>query len=99
MADETFLRELIMDVDVCNESHQILGANIGVLAQDLDDIDRELKSGLRHTWQGNSAAEFFALYDQLYPVLIKKITALDGMSRKFQTEIQDWIEMAQSLAP
>jgi uncharacterized protein YukE len=99
MADKTFLRELIMDVDVCNETHQIMGSNIGILAQDLDDIDRVLNSGLRHSWQGNSAAEFFTLYGQLYPSLIKKITALDKLSRDFQAEIQDWIEMAQSLAP
>jgi uncharacterized protein YukE len=99
MADESFLRELIMDVEACTDTHQILGTNIGALAQDLDDIDRTLNSGLRRSWQGNSAAEFFALYDRLYPTLSNKISGLDELSRKFHAEIQDWIEMAEALAP
>ena len=99
MTKESFYRELIMDVDVCNESHQSLASNVGNLARDLDDIDRELNSGLRSSWQGHSAFEFFAQYDKLFPPLVDSIAALDELARKFQTEIQDWAAMGGSLAP
>jgi uncharacterized protein YukE len=98
MGNDTFLRELIMEVEHCQETHQVMGENIGVMAKELVDIDRELASGIRNSWQGNSAVEFFALYDKLFPALNQKVADLDRLSRNFLAEINDWIEMARALA-
>lgn len=55
-------------------------------------------TGLQPVWQGNSASEFFGLYDQWKSATNAKLEELNNMATRLQTEISEWEQMASKLA-
>jgi WXG100 family type VII secretion target len=53
---------------------------------------------LQPAWMGNSAMEFFGLYDQWKSGMNTTLENLNTMSTKLQAEINEWEQMANRLA-
>jgi WXG100 family type VII secretion target len=55
-------------------------------------------TGLQPSWMGNSATEFFGLYDQWKTSTNSKLEELNQMATRLQNEINEWEQMASKLA-
>jgi len=55
-------------------------------------------NGLQPAWLGNSATEFFGLYDQWRASMNTTLDNLNTMSTRLQAEINEWEQMAAKLA-
>ncbi len=55
-------------------------------------------NGLQSAWMGNSATEFFGLYDQWRSGMTQLLEQLNQMQTKLQAEIAEWEQMASKLA-
>lgn len=55
-------------------------------------------NGLQPAWMGNSATEFFGMYDQWRSSMNTLLENLNQMSSKLQAEINEWEQMASKLA-
>lgn len=55
-------------------------------------------NGLQPAWMGNSATEFFSLYDQWRSNMNTTLENLNQMASKLQAEINEWEQMASKLA-
>ncbi len=54
-------------------------------------------NGLQPAWMGNSATEFFGLYDQWRSQMTQLLDTLNQMNQKLATEINEWEQMASKL--
>jgi WXG100 family type VII secretion target len=55
-------------------------------------------NGLQPAWMGNSATEFFGLYDQWRGNMNTTLENLNNMATRLQGEINEWESMASKLA-
>ncbi len=55
-------------------------------------------NGLQPAWMGNSATEFFSMYDQWRSNMNTVLENLNQMASKLQAEINEWEQMASKLA-
>jgi len=55
-------------------------------------------NGLQPAWMGNSATEFFGLYDQWRSGMNTTLENLNTMATKLQAEINEWEQIASKLA-
>jgi WXG100 family type VII secretion target len=55
-------------------------------------------NGLQPAWMGNSATEFFGLYDQWKSNMNSTLENLNTMASRLQNEINEWEQMASKLA-
>ncbi|RPJ27122.1 MAG: WXG100 family type VII secretion target [Chloroflexi bacterium] len=55
-------------------------------------------NGLQPAWMGNSATEFFGVYDQWRGQMTQLLDQLNQMNQKLSTEINEWEQMASKLA-
>jgi len=55
-------------------------------------------NGLQSAWMGNSATEFFNLYEQWKSNMNTTLENLNNMAAKLQAEINEWEQMASKLA-
>ena len=55
-------------------------------------------NGLQPAWMGNSATEFFGLYDQWLGSTTQLLDQLNQMQARLQSEINEWEQMASKLA-
>jgi WXG100 family type VII secretion target len=55
-------------------------------------------NGLQPAWMGNSATEFFNLYDQWKSNMNSTLENLNQMSTRLQSEINEWEQMANKLS-
>jgi WXG100 family type VII secretion target len=55
-------------------------------------------SGLQPAWLGNSATEFFGLYEAWKSKINTSLEELNTMATRLQTEINEWESMASKLA-
>lgn len=55
-------------------------------------------NGLQPAWMGNSATEFFGLYDQWRGSTTQLLDQLNQMQARLQSEINEWEQMASKLA-
>jgi uncharacterized protein YukE len=94
-----FTHNLIMDVDATQETLSVIRTHREAMDVALAEIFNEVENGLRQSWQGPSAYEFFILYDRVYDRMEGNILALKDLQTKFQEEIIDWLEMSGTLAP
>jgi len=54
-------------------------------------------NGLQPAWMGNSATEFFGLYDQWRSQMTQLLDTLNQMNQKLGNEIVEWEQMASKL--
>jgi WXG100 family type VII secretion target len=55
-------------------------------------------NGLQPAWLGNSASEFYGVYDQWRTQMNSMLEQLQTLSSRLQTEITEWESMSQKLA-
>lgn len=55
-------------------------------------------NGLQSAWMGNSATEFFQLYEQWRSSMNTVLENLNTMTTKLQAEINEWEQVASKLA-
>lgn len=55
-------------------------------------------NNLQPAWMGNSATEFFSLYEQWRSGMNTTLENLNQMASKLQAEINEWEQMASKLA-
>lgn len=55
-------------------------------------------NALQPAWMGNSATEFFQLYEQWRSSMNSALENLNTMATKLQAEINEWEQMASKLA-
>jgi WXG100 family type VII secretion target len=54
-------------------------------------------NGLQPAWMGNSATEFFGLYEQWRSGMTQSLEQLNQMTTRLQAEIAEWEQMASKL--
>jgi WXG100 family type VII secretion target len=54
-------------------------------------------NGLQPAWVGNSATEFFGLYEQWRSGMTQSLEQLNQMTTRLQAEIAEWEQMASKL--
>jgi len=55
-------------------------------------------NGLQPAWMGNSATEFYGVYDQWRTQMNSLLDQLQQLSSRLQTEITEWESMSQKLS-
>ncbi len=55
-------------------------------------------TGLQPAWMGNSATEFYGVYDQWRSQMNNLLDQLQQLSSRLQTEITEWESMSQKLS-
>lgn len=55
-------------------------------------------NGLQSAWMGNSASEFFNLYDEWRSQMSQLLDRLNQMNQSLATEINQWEQVASKLA-
>jgi WXG100 family type VII secretion target len=70
-------------------------------AQQLNSMVQSMTSsvnGLQPAWMGNSATEFYGLYDQWRSQMTQLTDQLTQMNQKLANEINEWEQMASKLS-
>jgi hypothetical protein len=98
MADQSYHHEAYMDFPVANAAQESVLASIDKIESELIAADVLIHGDLRSTWLGNSAVEFFDIYDPAYQTLINLLDHMRRMNSRFNVEIKDWEDMALHLA-
>jgi uncharacterized protein YukE len=97
MAAEFHIRTLLMDLETASSSQQIMAANIRMIRADLISA-KTVMGELRANWQGDSALEYFNLFDTTISALEEYIRRWEEMTERFGNEIPAWEDMALHLA-
>jgi hypothetical protein len=98
MTPDLDVRDLIMDLDEVQNALQCIKINHKNMEDATGQMFEVIENGLRLTWIGQSAVEFFFMYDRAFDGLeIQKRRLLETFE-KFEKEIGEWIEMAKTLA-
>jgi uncharacterized protein YukE len=98
MGDNYYHHEVFMDFPAANASQESIMSSIDKIEAELIRTDLLMHSDLRSTWLGDSAVEFFGLYDPAYKTMINLLDHMREMNRRFNVEIKDWEDMALHLA-
>ncbi len=69
-------------------------SNIETLIQQADKAVEQLRSG---AWQGKSAQEFYARFDEWKNQCRRMLTELQNLTSNFSKEITEWEQAAQTL--
>ena len=83
------------------ETARATQSNIANTYQQLSSLLQSMSSSvgnLQPVWMGNSATEFFGLYDQWKSSMNTTLENLNTMAQKLNTEINEWEQMASKLA-
>ncbi|MCS6994888.1 MAG: WXG100 family type VII secretion target [Anaerolineales bacterium] len=73
-----------------NNTHQQLSSMVQTMNNTV--------TGLQSAWMGNSATEFFGLYDQWRSQMNQLLEQLNQMNQRLAAEINEWEQMANKLA-
>ncbi len=88
---------LHLEVGVARSVEQTLKnthSNIETLIQQADKAVEQLRSG---AWQGKSAQEFYARFDEWKNQCRRMLSELQTLTSNFSKEITEWEQAAQSL--
>ncbi len=76
-------------------------SNMNNTQQQLASLVQSMTSsvnGLQPAWMGNSATEFYGLYDQWRSQTTQLLDQLNQMQSRLGNEINEWEQMASKLA-
>lgn len=88
---------LHMDVETARSTQSNMVNTHQQLASLLQSMTSAV-NGLQSAWMGNSATEFFNLYEQWRSNMNTTLENLNAMATKLQAEINEWEQMASKLA-
>ncbi|BAJ64625.1 hypothetical protein ANT_25990 [Anaerolinea thermophila UNI-1] len=92
-----YMTTLHMEVETARST----ASNMANTYQQLIGLVQSMNSSvnnLQSAWMGNSATEFFGLYDQWRSSMNTILENLNTMTTKLQTEITEWEQMASNLS-
>lgn len=93
-----YYHEAFMDFPVANAAQEAIRTAIDKIEAELIKTDLLIHGDLRSVWLGDSAVEFFGLYDPGYKTMINLLDHMREMNSRFNVEIKDWEDMALHLA-
>ncbi len=88
---------LHMEVETARNSQSNMANTYQQLTQLVQTMTNTV-NGLQPAWMGNSATEFFGVYDQWKSKINSSLEDLNSMATRLQTEINEWEAMANKLA-
>lgn len=88
---------LHMDVEVARSTQNNMAHTYQQLSQLVQSMTNAVNN-LQSAWMGNSATEFFQLYEQWRSSMNTSLEHLNTMASKLQAEINEWEQMASKLA-
>ncbi len=88
---------LHMDTEIARSTQNNMVNTYQQLSQLLQSMTSAVNS-LQPAWMGNSATEFFHLYEQWRSGMNTTLENLNTMAAKLQAEIAEWEAMAQKLS-
>jgi WXG100 family type VII secretion target len=88
---------LHMEVESARNTHSSMSNTYQQLQSLLQSMTSAV-NGLQPAWLGNSATEFFGLYDQWKSNMNTTLENLNTMNTKLQAEINEWEQMASKLS-
>jgi WXG100 family type VII secretion target len=88
---------LHMEVEVARSTQNTMSNTYQQLSSLLQSMTSTV-NGLQPAWLGNSATEFFGLYDQWRGSMTNLLDQLQQLSTRLQSEITEWETMASKLA-
>lgn len=97
VAAEFHIRTLLMDLETAASAQQIMAANIRMIQADLLSA-KTIMEELRADWQGDSALEYFNLFDGTCAAVEEYVRRWEEMVERFGNEIPAWEDMALHLA-
>ena len=87
---------LHMEVDTARSTQNSMNNTHQQLTSLLQSMTSQV-NGLQPAWMGNSATEFFGLYDQWKGSMTQILDQLNQMNSRLQNEIAEWEQMASKL--
>ena len=99
MPVELDVRDLIMNVEEAQTALQYIKTNYGNMDTSLASMKDNIDIGLRDSWKGQSALDFFFMFDRVIDGLQIQLRMLSETYKKFDREIGEWIKMAETLEP
>jgi len=88
---------LHMEVEVARSTQQTMDQSYQEMAASLQKMQSAVNNLRGGAWQGNSANEFFAQYDQLHSQLKNLCDQLMQLSTRLQGEVVEWETAASKL--
>jgi len=88
---------LHMEVETARSTQNTINSTSQNLSSMLQSMTSSV-NGLQPAWMGNSATEFFGLYDQWRSQMTQVLDQLNQMNQRLGTEINEWEQMASKLA-
>ena len=88
---------LSMETDTARSTQTNLTNTHGQLTSMLQSMSSSV-SGLQPAWVGNSASEFYGVYDQWKSQMNSLLEQLQTLSQRLNSEIQEWESMSSKLA-
>jgi WXG100 family type VII secretion target len=88
---------LHMEVETARGTQSSMANTYQQLTSLMSSMNSQIQN-LQPVWQGNSATEFFGLFDQWKSATNAKLEELNTMATRLQTEIGEWEQMASKLA-
>lgn len=92
------MNTLHMDVEVVQGTKNTMSNTYEQLFSMVDSMSKTVKDTQAGHWTGNSANEFFVLYDQWLGTMRNLLDQLQQLSTRLQAEIDEWLRMSSSFA-
>ena len=89
---------LHMEVETARNTQNTMNNTSQQLRAMFDSLNNSVNGLQGGAWQGNSATEFFGLYDQWRSQINGLLERLTEMNQKLATEITEWEQMASKLS-
>lgn len=88
---------LHMEVETARNAQSTMANTYQQLTSLIQSMTSTVNS-LQSAWMGNSATEFFGVYDQWRSNMNTTLENLNQMASKLQAEINEWEQVASRLA-
>lgn len=98
MGENQYHHEAYMDFPAANAAQESILGSIEKIEAELIKTDLLIHGDLRATWLGDTAVDFFGLYDPSYKTMIQLLDHMREMNSRFNVEIKDWEDMSLHLA-
>ncbi len=86
-----------MEVPVVQNTHRQLMNINNALRQQIQQARNQVKNTVPGAWQGDSATEFEARFEEWAQQAIRLCDNMDQLLQVMNNEINQWIEMARTL--
>ena len=89
---------LRMDTDVAHSTQSGITNTKSQLERLVKSMSGSVTGNLQQAWTGNSATEFYGVYDQWQSQMNNLLEQLGTLGSRLQNEITEWENMSSKLA-